>query len=216
MTYIQLVNNVLTRLRERTVDTVSQNEYSALVGILVNDAKEEVENSWKWSATRTTLQGNTEANTFNMELQSVESRFTIIDVWNDTTNRELKPKTVEEFNKLFLTTDTPQTEEPQYYSFNGVSSDGDTLIDFYPIPDAAYTILFNANVRSVDLEADDDILIVPDKPVALLAYAMAVEERGEDGGASATSAYMKAKSSLSDSIALDAAKHPEQTIWYEV
>jgi hypothetical protein len=39
MTYLQLVNKVLTRLRENTVDTVGQSTYSALVGELVNDAK---------------------------------------------------------------------------------------------------------------------------------------------------------------------------------
>ena len=38
-TYLQLVNDVLTRLRETTVANVSDSDYSALVGKLVNDAK---------------------------------------------------------------------------------------------------------------------------------------------------------------------------------
>jgi hypothetical protein len=46
MTYLQLVNKVLTRLREDTVSTVSQNTYSALVGEFVNDAKRLVEDAW--------------------------------------------------------------------------------------------------------------------------------------------------------------------------
>jgi hypothetical protein len=216
MTYIQLVNNVLIRLRERTVDTTTQSEYSSLIGILINDAKEEVENAWNWSACRTTLQGSTVAGIFNMELQSAESRFTIIDAWDATSNRKLKPKSVEDFNELYLSTDTPEEGSPLYYCFNGVSEDGDTLVDFYPIPDAVYTILFNATVRSVDLVDDSDYLLVPDKPVALLAYAMAIEERGEDGGASSTNAFFKAQRSLSDQIAHDVSKHPEEIVWYEV
>lgn len=216
MTYLQLVNNLLTRLRERQVDTVTQTEYSAMLGILVNDSKEEVENAWNWGATRTTLQGFTVPNIFNMELQSVESRFTIIDVWNDTTNTKLKRKTVEEFNKIYLSTDTPEVGEPLYYCFNGVSAANDTLVDFYPVPDDTYSILFNASVRSVDLERDDDVLLIPSKPVELLAYAMAVEERGEDGGMSSTSAFEKAKRSLGDSISIDVNKHPEEVVWYTV
>jgi hypothetical protein len=39
----------------------------------------------------------------------------------------------------------------------------------------------------------------------MLAYAKAVEERGEDGGASAAMAFGNAQRTLSDAIALDAA-----------
>ena len=42
MTYLELVNNVLRRLREREVPTVTANTYSKLIAVLVNDAKREV------------------------------------------------------------------------------------------------------------------------------------------------------------------------------
>lgn len=48
-TYLQLVNDVLVRLRESQISTVSQTPYSTLIGALVNDAKREVEDSWQWS-----------------------------------------------------------------------------------------------------------------------------------------------------------------------
>ena len=54
MTYLNLVNNVLRRLREDTVSTVSNDTYSTMVGDFVNDAKEMVESAWDWSALRTT------------------------------------------------------------------------------------------------------------------------------------------------------------------
>ena len=43
MTYLDLVNNVLRRLREDEVSSVSESSYSKLVGDFVNDAKQFVE-----------------------------------------------------------------------------------------------------------------------------------------------------------------------------
>ena len=45
-TYLDLVNDVLVRLREAQVTSVSQNGYSSLIGALVNDAKRETEDAW--------------------------------------------------------------------------------------------------------------------------------------------------------------------------
>jgi len=68
MTYLDIVNNILRRLRERSISTVNETSYSALIGVLVNDAKEKVENAWQWSALRSTLSATTVAGTFNYEL----------------------------------------------------------------------------------------------------------------------------------------------------
>ena len=59
MTYLQLVNSVLRRLREDEVSSVSQNAYSKLVGELVNEAKQTIEQTWDWTALRTTKSINT-------------------------------------------------------------------------------------------------------------------------------------------------------------
>ena len=50
MTYLNLVNNVLRRLREEEVTSVSSSTYGKMVGDFVNDAKRIVEDSWDWSA----------------------------------------------------------------------------------------------------------------------------------------------------------------------
>ena len=44
-TYLDLVNNVLIRLRETTVSSVGDTPYSSLIGVLVNDAKREIEDA---------------------------------------------------------------------------------------------------------------------------------------------------------------------------
>jgi hypothetical protein len=48
-TFLQLVNDVLVRLRETTVVTNNSTAYSTLIGAFVNDAKREVEDAWQWS-----------------------------------------------------------------------------------------------------------------------------------------------------------------------
>ena len=52
MTYLNLVNSVLRRLREEEVSSVQSSTYSKMAGDFVNDAKRIVEDSWDWSALR--------------------------------------------------------------------------------------------------------------------------------------------------------------------
>jgi hypothetical protein len=66
------------------------------------------------------------------------------------------------------------------------------------------------------LSSDTDITLAPSKAIELLAYAKAVEERGEDGGQSAQGAYRTAERALSDAIAIDGARHPEELIYAPV
>ena len=46
MTYLDLVNNVLRRMREEEVSSVSESTYSKMAGDFVNDAKKLVEAAW--------------------------------------------------------------------------------------------------------------------------------------------------------------------------
>ena len=214
MTYLQIVNNILKRLRERTVASVEESTYSKLIGVLVNDALIDVESAWHWSGLRTTLTATTSNGVFNYELNGSQNRLTVLDVINQTDDFFLKQKSSHDFNNLFLNSQ-PATGSPYYYSVNGISADGDTQVDLYPIPDKAYEIYFNVILRNAELTTDSATFSIPTKPVELLAYALAVEERGEDGGINPLNAYARANNALQDAIALDAAKHPEESIWYE-
>ena len=139
----------------------------------------------------------------------------MLDVWNDSDDIEMQYKDAYWFNREFLTA-TPQRGIPLYYNFNGVSVDGDTQVDIYPIPDAVYDLRFNISQRNLPLVNDVDSIVLPTRPIILLATAMAIEERGEDGGQQSMNAYAAAQSALADEIAMDAARHPEDTIWYSV
>ena len=215
MTYLQIVNNVLKRLRERTVSTVEETSYSTLVSMLVNDAKQEVEQAWDWSALRTTLTATTTAGAFAYELTGAGDNVKVLNVVNDTSNVFMSYKTASDFTNYYLNTN-PTQGSPRYYSFNGLDDNGDTIVEVFPPPDGQYLIRFNIVDRQSDLSTDTDVLLCPQKPVEMLAYAKAVEERGEDGGTASVSAYNTASRILNDAISLDAAKHPEEVIWTTV
>jgi len=215
MTYLQLVNKVLTRLREENVSTVSQNTYSALIGEFVNDAKQFVEDSWDWSALRTTLSLTTTANIFNYTLTGSGNRIEILDVVNDTSNFFLKYKEQHWFNNTFLNNE-PARSSPAYYTFNGVDANGDTAVDIYPIPNGVYSIRFNSILRTPELSADTDQVTIPTLPIIQLATAFAARERGETGGTAAAELFSFADKALSDAIALDTSKHPEEMIYRAV
>jgi hypothetical protein len=219
MTYLELVNKVMRRLRESEVDTVqgtgNSNSYARLIGDFVNEAKSQIEVAWDWSALRNTLTVTTSLNVFNYELNGAKSNSKFLDIWNDTSNIEMQMKDSRWFTQEFLMAD-PQVGIPNFYNFNGVSSDGDIQVDIYPIPDGVYALRFNLTQRNVPLSADTDITVLPTRPIILLATAMAIEERGEDGGQQSMNAYAAAQSALADEIAMDAARHPEDTIWYSV
>jgi hypothetical protein len=212
MTYLQIVNNVLKRLRERTVSTVSETSYSTLIGMLVNDAKQEVEQAWDWSALRTTLTATTSTGVFAYELTGAGDTVKILDVVNDTSNTFMTYKTASEFNNYYLNT-TPTQGSPRYYSFNGLDENNDTIVEVYPPPDGVYSIRFNIIDRQADLSADTDVPLCHNKAIEMLAYAKAVEERGEDGGTASQSAYNTANRVLNDALSIDQAKHPEELIW---
>jgi hypothetical protein len=55
MTYLELVNDVLVRLREQTVTTVGLTTYSSLIGKFVNDAKRQIEDAYDWNALGQTI-----------------------------------------------------------------------------------------------------------------------------------------------------------------
>jgi len=213
MTYLNLVNNVLRRLREEEVTSVSSSTYGKMVGDFVNDAKRMVEDAWDWSALRTTLTITTTSDIFNYVLTGSENRIKALNVINDTANLFMEYKTATFFDEAYLISE-PRKSAPTYYTYNGVDSNGDTQIDVYPTPDKEYTIRFNCVKRQADLSADSDELTVPSMPVIHMAIALLARERGETGGTSAPEYFAIADRYLSDAIALDAQKHPEEVIFY--
>jgi hypothetical protein len=211
-TYLQLVNDVLIRLRENEVTSVSDNAYSKLIGKFVNDAKRQTEDAYNWNALSTTLTADTTASLFNYVLTGSGQRFRVVDAMNDSTDDYLRLKTTQDMNQLFLLT-TAESGAPRYYNFNGTNSNGDTQVDVYPIPNAVYNLRFNIIKPQADLSANADTLLVPPEPVIFGAVARAMVERGEDGGLASNEMYALYKESLGDAIALESGRYLEEDSW---
>jgi hypothetical protein len=211
-TYLETVNDVLIRLREPEVTSVNDTAYSKLISKYVVDAQRQVEDSYNWNALSNTLTMNTVPNLFNAVLVGSGVRFRLIDVIDDTNNRVLKYRSSKEMNDLFLNQEQKKGP-PEYFNFNGVSPEGDTQVDLYPIPDAVYTVRFNIIQPQDPLQFDSDKLLVPAEPVIFLAYAKALAERGEDGGMSTSEAYQLFQQSLADHISNESNLFEEEFIW---
>jgi hypothetical protein len=212
MNYIQLVNDVLVRLREPEASSVSDTAYVKLIAKFVNDSKRVVEDSYNWNSLSETLSATTTAQVFNYVLVGSGQRFRVIDVINDTQNTFVNLAATKWMDQQFLMT-TPQTGSPAYYNFNGTDSNGDTQVDLYPIPDGAYNIRFNIIKPQEPLAVNADILLVPPEPVILGALARAQAERGEDGGVQAGETYQLMRQSLADAIALESGRYLEEQQW---
>jgi hypothetical protein len=212
MTYLQLVNSVLRRLREDEVDTVDQNSYSKLIGEYVNDAKRAVEDAWDWTALRTAITVTTSSSTYNYTLTGSQNRLKVLNVIDQTSNNFVLYRGTNWMDREYLVDPDP-TGAPKYYAFKGVDASGDNKVDFYPKPDGVYSIDFNVVKRTADFTSDSETLAVPSSPVIQLATAFGARERGETGGTSAAEMFAIADTTLADAIALDAALHSEETIW---
>ena len=212
MTYLNIMNNVLRRLREEEVGTVNESTYSKMAGDFINDAKTLVEQAADWSASRQTIVINT-ANDDNLySLTGCGDDVKIMSALNDTENYFLSYQTKDWFNEqLYLTNQV--SGSPRYYTYNGLDSNGDTQLLVSPKPDGVYSLRFDVVKRQSELTLDTSALLIPEKPVIHLAVALLSRERGETGGTSTAEYFQIADKYLSDAIAIDAAKHPEEMIF---
>lgn len=210
MTYLECVNRVLRRLRESEVTTVNETPYSKLIGDLVNVVKVEVEDSWNWSALRTTLTANTTDSLFNYVLVGSGTRIRVLDVFNDTDNYIVEQKGTKWFDKVYLTYDSPKGS-PMYYNFNGVDSNGDSQVDFFPIPDGVYNIRINCVVPQAELVADTDVIQIPALLLVEGAIARAISERGDDGGYAEQE--QRYHNMAADLIAVESSQRLDEMIW---
>jgi hypothetical protein len=215
MTYLELVNNVLRRLRETEVSSVADNSYSKMIGEFVNDSKRTVENAHDWNALKTALTVTTSSSVYNYSVVDSGQRFRVTDVINNTSKWFIDEQTKIWFDEQLLLT-TPQTGSPDSYCFSGVDNNGDTKINLFPIPNGVYSVVINATVPQDDLTANATVIKVPYEPVLFLAYAKALAERGEDGGLASSEAAALYRQALADHIAIEIGRHSDESQWYWV
>jgi len=208
MTYLELVNDVLIRLRETTVATVTETSYSTLIGKFVNDAKRQIEDAFAWNVLGTTITLSTTSGTYSYSLTGAGQKFQVIDVINATSNIGMRNIDYVSMNRK-QNFSTPVSGIPSEYAFDGVDGNYNTKVTLYPRPNGVYSIPFSLTVPQATLTSDATVVLVPDVLVVQNAYSRALIERGEDGGLTSSEAYILYKAMLSDYIALEGTRYPE-------
>jgi len=215
MTFLEIINGVLSRLREQTVTTNLETDYSILSGLLVNDAKNQVEQSHEWSALRKTIEFSTAVGQTTYPLTTAFQSAILKSAMNVDNKSYLKQQTKDWMNN-FTVLNTAATGNPTSFAYMGTDTNNYLQVQLYPTPDKIQTIKFDMVVPQADLADDTTQLTIPSQPVIQLAFAMALRERGETGGISAQEQFAVAQRSLGDAIAIDAYKYPDELIWYAV
>ena len=206
----ELINKVLVGLRQDQIgssQTTTTDAYELLLLQFVNEAKEEIEESWDWQALRSTVTVTLAASTVEYTLTSAGdadtdttertqllyekgatgsestshtfgSRPQCFDV-TSAAERRLTRIAPEKMERMHLT-DSDETNEPMYFS---LTTDGTSLkMKVWPTPDDTYTIKLRLYIPQAEL-ADSDLtteLTIPDRPVWTKALWKANEERGSE------------------------------------
>lgn len=213
MTYLEIVNAVLRKLRESEVATVSESDYTLMLGAFVNDAKRLVEDSWDWSALRTSQEFLTVAGTDTYSLDGFGTRSEIFQVFDETHKNILNKISIKDARRRNMLSDS-QESDPTHYAMAGISSTGDIQIKLFPVPDQDdCSISVYGIKRPEDLVEDSDEIFVAPNVIVDWATAYALIERGETGGQSGSEQALFAKNSMSNAIALDARYHDEELNW---
>lgn len=220
-TYLQLINEVLKRLREDTVGTVDYSTYSTLISTFINDAKREVENSWNWEVLKTKYDvlPNGGSSDFDITgLQDPEARLAYDDckkpmVYDVKANDEfqLNQYSYDRYIGRWLTDPDglASNDKPNWFAVNK-DPDGQWRIYFDGVPavNRQYKVYFYTPQN--DLVSPTTEILVPWRPVVHLALLYALDERGEEIGEPGSKAWRRFDKSLSDTIALDAVGNSEK------
>ena len=223
MTYLQIINTVLRRLREDSltswsgnlIDSVTASDYQIMIGDIVNEAKREVEDAWNWSILRASTTIATVADTRSYTLTDTSERSRILMAQEQSNGTILQEMSDPYLQFTKYPTSAVQKTIPHYYSVTGVdSSTGYLTVEFEPLPDAAYNITFRVVNPQDDLSEAATVLKVPHQPVILGALARAIAERGEDGGQMSDMVAAQYQNALSDAIQIEAGRTVGEVDFY--
>tara|TARA_B100001059_G_C17645588_1_gene481654 strand:+ start:179 stop:814 length:636 start_codon:yes stop_codon:yes gene_type:complete len=208
MTYLELVNNVLTRLREPMIASVdkSQDAVVNIVKNLANDAKRHVEMAHSWNATRMVWEMTSEKGRPSYILESTSGGCRVSKV-------SVNGNHIHQWDLQTLLHETNNTGTPHRYAFDGTDNEGNVSIRLDPMPEGGEVICVLGHRVLPDLKTDDDEVRLPSQPVLYYALALAARERGEVGGQTAQELFSMASQFISDAIALDANLSPTEKIW---
>ena len=215
MTYLELINGVLKRLRETEVTTANETTYSAMIGEFINDAKKEIELAAQWTGLRTTLTVATAVGTQSYTMTGAYQNSIIKTAMSDTENRLLTRRPRVWWNQKTILNDATSSKVSDYV-LDGVDATGQLKILVFLTPDSIEQLKFDMVIPQADLSSDATVMTIPSNPVLQLAFALALRERGETDGFSYQEQMRIADRALQDAISIDANKYPEEQDFYRI
>jgi hypothetical protein len=210
LTYAELINKVLRKLREQTIDSSVPTGYPELAGQIVNEVKEEIEDMGPWYALRTTINSTLSVGTATLDLTaSTDERSYLLHVENQpmafitTADAERRLTVIEQgaMDALRIFSPSQSNSTPCYVSFSRAA--GGVTATFFPSPDAAYATRFVFVVPQAELTAATTDITIPSGPVWREAIVRAMEERGEEFAGPLDGLRIKARDSLNSAIMRD-------------
>jgi hypothetical protein len=221
MTFLQIVNKVLARLREDTVSSVSESSYAQLIGDFVNDAKEHMEDVWFWSVYETAVSTSIlgDSSTTSYDLTSTNDRSFLIrrvrdqlpmafDVTSGDQAGQLRDMSYKELRYRQSQLDaTAVAAIPTDFAIKPDSDGrGYSLELLYP-SSAARTWESHWYIPQTALEGDatDDStnVLLPAAPLIAGALMFALNERGEEMGEPGNVAERRFHRALAAAMELD-------------
>lgn len=220
-TALTSVNNVLRLLRENPVNAVtfSTNTYAQLILQFLNQTKQECENAWDWTLLRRSITITTSIGVNSYSITGAGNRFRFYDprkiIINATTRQLLNQANsgwLEEAKNTFAVAN----QAPNFFRFYGQDANNDPILELYPVPNMAYSLVVPLVVPDTDLVLATDTYRMQQVMVEMGMWARAISERGEDGGQNTSEQWQIYRSYMADNIAQDAGLVPDETVWQSV
>lgn len=214
LTYLEVINRVLSRLREDTVAAPTTTVYSTFIGTLVNLVKAEIEDAWYWNTLRDTYTITAVPGTTSYALTSAGMNCVILSAFNTTSPLRMSRGTNYDFDEKFFNVTTIQTGTPELFIPAGVNSSSDMLIDIWPSPSSTNTLKINVYRPQADLSTATTVPMVPQTVLIEGVVARAMLERGDDGGTAAQLQEQLYRDLLASAVSRDSAQDDYELDWY--
>lgn len=224
-TFLELVNDVLVRLREDEVSSVDETPYSTLIGKWVNDSKRLVEDAWGWQALLTPVSVSIVASTLTYTVSTLNERARLafkatpesnIPMAYDITPNDKFQLIYKPYAWIYDQRDLLNTPEyqskPIMFGVRKSPTDG-VLIELMETPTASRSWRIYFIDPQDDLVNDSDVLLVPSAPVIQITLDYALNERGEETGEPGTTVEQRAILHIANAIALDSLEQDDKTTW---
>lgn len=229
-TYRQLLNNVLIALSEDEIDSSTSElttKYHKLLGLFVNQFKEQVEDAHNWRSLRSTEQVTVASGTSSVSLTEANERSRLLRVYDEMTGQEsalvfdvtdsTQPYMLIEMDLSELlrrrALDTSSGNDPIYFAVDNTGEDSMSL-QVWPTPNENRTIDVTMIVPQAALAADDldTNLKVPARAIEIGATWYALEERGEELGVKGLFTGEMFEQTLGAAVARDAAEQGDYNL----